>query len=125
LARELHDVVAHHVAGIVIQAQAARLVASKRPETLDDRVAGIESVGNDALAAIRRVVSLLRDPDGEPTPGHALHKRYCRKLRTGRRLRKSRWLTRSGHGAVVRNMTMIGQRPAEVETRQQAGHWDA
>ena len=56
--------------------------------------------------------------------GQGLHKRYCRKLRTGRRLRKSRWLTRSGHGAVVRNMTMIGQRPAEVETRQQAGHWE-
>ena len=33
--------------------------------------------------------------------GQGLHKRYCRKLRTGRRIRKSRWLTRSGHGAVV------------------------
>jgi signal transduction histidine kinase len=70
LARELHDVVAHHVADIVVQAQAARLVAAKRPETLEDRLAGIESVGNDALAAMRRVVSLLRDPDDEPTPGH-------------------------------------------------------
>jgi IS30 family transposase len=56
--------------------------------------------------------------------GQGLDKRYCRKLRTGRRIRKSRWLTRSGHGAVVRDMTMIGQRPAEVETRQQAGHWE-
>jgi signal transduction histidine kinase len=73
LARELHDVVAHHVAGIVVQAQAARLVASKRPETLDDRLAGIESVGNDALAAIRRVVSLLRTPTMSlrlATPNH-------------------------------------------------------
>ena len=49
--------VAHHVAGIVVQAQAARLVASKRPETLDDRLAGIESVGNDALAAATRRVA--------------------------------------------------------------------
>jgi IS30 family transposase len=56
--------------------------------------------------------------------GKGLHKRYCSKLRTGRRIRKSRWLTRSGHGSVVRNMTMIDQRPAEVETRQQAGHWE-
>jgi signal transduction histidine kinase len=63
LARELHDVVAHHVAGIVVQAQAARLVAAKRPETLEDTLAGIESAGNDALAAMRRVVGLLRDPD--------------------------------------------------------------
>ena len=56
--------------------------------------------------------------------GQGLHKRYCAKLRTGRRIRKSRWLTRSGHGSVVRNMTMIDQRPAEVEDRQQAGHWE-
>jgi IS30 family transposase len=56
--------------------------------------------------------------------GQGLHKRYCGRLRTGRRIRKSRWLTRSGHGAVVRNMTMIDQRPPEVETKQQAGHWE-
>jgi signal transduction histidine kinase len=62
LARELHDVVAHHVAGIVVQAQAARLVAARQPETLEGILAGIESAGNDALAAMRRVVSLLRDP---------------------------------------------------------------
>jgi signal transduction histidine kinase len=62
LARELHDVVAHHVAGIVVQAQVARIAAAKRPETLDATLEGIESAGNDALAAMRRVVSLLRDP---------------------------------------------------------------
>jgi IS30 family transposase len=56
--------------------------------------------------------------------GQGLHKRYCRRLRTGRRIRKSRWLTRNGHGSTVRNMTMIDQRPAEVETKQQAGHWE-
>jgi signal transduction histidine kinase len=71
LARELHDVVAHYVAGIVVQAQAARIVAAKRPETLDATLAGIESAGSDALAAMRRVVSLLRDPGdaGGVTPG--------------------------------------------------------
>ncbi len=56
--------------------------------------------------------------------GKGLHKRYCHRLRTGRRIRKSRWLTRTGHGATVRDMTMIDQRPAEVETNQQAGHWE-
>jgi signal transduction histidine kinase len=73
LARELHDVVAHHVAGIVVQAQAARIAAVRRPGTLDATLAGIESAGNDALTAMRRVVSLLRDPrdaDGvSPGPG--------------------------------------------------------
>lgn len=63
LARELHDVVAHHVAGIVVQAQAARIAAVRRPDTLDSTLAGIESAGNDALAAMRRVVGLLREND--------------------------------------------------------------
>ncbi|WP_245658083.1 sensor histidine kinase [Microtetraspora malaysiensis] len=64
LARELHDVVAHHVTGIVLQAQAAQLVARKRPEQVDASLAGIEAAGSEALAAMRRVVGLLRDADG-------------------------------------------------------------
>ncbi|MEV4326083.1 histidine kinase, partial [Microbispora rosea] len=63
LARELHDVVAHHVTGIVVQAQAARLVAHKSPGKAGDALAEIEAAGSDALAAMRRVVGLLRDPD--------------------------------------------------------------
>ena len=54
----------------------------------------------------------------------SLHKRYCHKLRTGRRVRKSRWLTRSGHTAAVTNKTMIDKRPDSVEDRGQAGHWE-
>jgi signal transduction histidine kinase len=71
LARELHDVVAHHITGIVVQAQAAQLVAGRRPERLGEALAGIEAAGTDALAAMRRVVSLLRDADdaAPATPG--------------------------------------------------------
>lgn len=63
LARELHDVVAHHITGIVVQAQAAQLVGRSRPEMLDGTLAGIEEAGAEALAAMRRVVGLLRDTD--------------------------------------------------------------
>ena len=63
LARELHDIVAHHITGIVIQAQAASLVGAKHPETLPSTLAGIESSGTDALAAMRRVIGLLRSSD--------------------------------------------------------------
>ncbi|WP_433255945.1 sensor histidine kinase [Streptosporangium sp. CA-135522] len=63
LARELHDVVAHHITGIVLQTQATRLLARKRPETVDGSLADIEAAGSDALAAMRRVVGLLRDAD--------------------------------------------------------------
>jgi signal transduction histidine kinase len=61
LARELHDVVAHHVTGIVLQAQAARVVRRRRPEALDEHLAGIETAGSAALTAMRQVVGLLRD----------------------------------------------------------------
>jgi transposase, IS30 family len=53
-----------------------------------------------------------------------LHKRYCLKLRTGRRIRKSRWLTRTGHGPTITNKTLIDKRPASAETRLEAGHWE-
>jgi signal transduction histidine kinase len=71
MARELHDVVAHHVTGIVVQAQAARLVAGRRPETIEPTLAGIETAGADALTAMHRLVGLLRDPDDTPgtSPG--------------------------------------------------------
>jgi IS30 family transposase len=54
-----------------------------------------------------------------------LHKRYCLKLRTGRRIRKSRWLTRTGHGPTIANKTMIDQRSASAETKLEAGHWES
>ncbi|MFG2054618.1 sensor histidine kinase [Micromonospora sp. NPDC048930] len=67
LARELHDVVAHHITGIVVQAQAAQLVGARQPERARQALAGIESAGSDALAAMRRLVGILRDAaDGAP-----------------------------------------------------------
>ncbi|GAB3164942.1 histidine kinase [Myceligenerans halotolerans] len=65
VARELHDVVAHHITGIVVQAQAARIVAGRTSGSapLAGPLAGIENAGSDALAALRRVVGLLRDAD--------------------------------------------------------------
>jgi signal transduction histidine kinase len=74
LARELHDVVAHHITGIVVQAQAAQIVARKGPgeaERLAGSLADIEAAGSDALTSLRRVVGLLRDADdGSPVaPG--------------------------------------------------------
>ncbi|NUW41961.1 ATP-binding protein [Nonomuraea rhodomycinica] len=71
LARELHDVVAHHVTSVVLQTQAARLVARRRPDGVDACLAGIEAAGSDALAGARRVVGLLRDDTPSPAPAPA------------------------------------------------------
>ncbi|MBW8484243.1 sensor histidine kinase [Actinomadura parmotrematis] len=76
LARDLHDFVAHHVTGIVVQAQAARYAAragsAQGPEELDAMFAGIERAGAEALTSMRRMVGLLRaaqDGPGEVGPG--------------------------------------------------------
>ncbi|GAA0943561.1 sensor histidine kinase [Actinocorallia libanotica] len=71
LARELHDIVAHHLTGILLQAQAAQLVARRDPERAAGALAGIEAAGSEALNAMRRTVGLLRDTgDAPPTsPG--------------------------------------------------------
>jgi signal transduction histidine kinase len=64
IARELHDVVAHHVASMVLRAGVARHVLPG----LDPRVAEVfddlHRTGTTALADLRRLVALLRDPKG-------------------------------------------------------------
>ncbi|WP_150255122.1 sensor histidine kinase [Nocardiopsis deserti] len=64
LARELHDVVAHHITGIVIEAQAGQLDAIGQPDRARASFAAIEGAGTEALTAVRSVVGLLRDTDG-------------------------------------------------------------
>ncbi|PQP19561.1 IS30 family transposase [Rhodococcus opacus] len=56
--------------------------------------------------------------------GKGLDKKYCTKLRSGRSVRKPRWLGASRSLGAVRNMTMISERPEEVETKKEVGHWE-
>jgi signal transduction histidine kinase len=65
IARELHDLVAHHVTGIVVQAQAARLVAAGRPDVTANALSSIERAGADALSSMRAMVGALRADRGE------------------------------------------------------------
>jgi len=74
LARELHDVVAHHVSGIAIQAQAGRAVAATHPERAVDALATIEEAATRALTELRAIVGVLRDARHSsltPQPGMA------------------------------------------------------
>ena len=61
LARELHDVVAHQVTGIVVQAQAAIVVTQKNPDHAGPALAAIEAAGTEALSGMRRMVGALRE----------------------------------------------------------------
>ncbi|MGH3431743.1 MAG: histidine kinase, partial [Thermocrispum sp.] len=60
LARELHDVVAHHVTGIVVQAQAAKMVAKHDPAMTQAAFDRIEAAGTEAMGAMRRLVGSIR-----------------------------------------------------------------
>ncbi|GAB2450969.1 signal transduction histidine kinase [Conyzicola lurida] len=66
IARDIHDVVAHHISAMVIRAQAADRVADTRPEELRDTVRWIAGTGQDALGAMRQVVRVLRSDTGAP-----------------------------------------------------------
>ncbi|MEU8267875.1 histidine kinase [Sphaerisporangium sp. NPDC049002] len=63
LARELHDLVAHHITGIVVQAQAAKTVAARKPEAVVPSLDAIATAGADALTSMRRLVGVLRAGD--------------------------------------------------------------
>ncbi|QDO90065.1 sensor histidine kinase [Ornithinimicrobium ciconiae] len=63
IARELHDIVAHSVGVIVVQAGAAEQVVEEDPEFARRALATIRATGAGALVEMRRVVTMLRDPD--------------------------------------------------------------
>ena len=68
IARELHDVVAHHVSAIVVRAQAADRVADAQPDAPREAVRWIAPAGREALDAMRSVVRVLRTGDDESAP---------------------------------------------------------
>ena len=74
IARELHDVVAHHMSVISIQAQVAPHLVQDPPDELKENLAGIRQNALEALTELRRVLGVLRSeypgPDGD-LAGHA------------------------------------------------------
>jgi signal transduction histidine kinase len=63
IARELHDVVAHSISVMVIQARGGRRVLESEPADARDAFAVIESTGQQALDEMRRLVGMLRSGD--------------------------------------------------------------
>jgi signal transduction histidine kinase len=73
IARELHDVVAHHMSVIAIQAEAAPYKTPDPPPELVESFAGIRASALTGLTELRRVLGVLRTdrPDTGPQPGLA------------------------------------------------------
>ncbi|WP_235736912.1 sensor histidine kinase [Nocardioides alcanivorans] len=72
IAREMHDVVAHGLSVIVVQADGARYAAAKEPQKATEALTTISETGREALTEMRRMLGLLRS-DGDsglaPQPG--------------------------------------------------------
>jgi signal transduction histidine kinase len=71
IARELHDVVAHYVSVMVVQAAGARRVVDKDPLAAKGALEAVETAGRTALTEMRRMLEVLRadDPGTGPQPG--------------------------------------------------------
>ncbi|MFI5470440.1 sensor histidine kinase [Streptomyces cacaoi] len=69
IARELHDVVAHHMSVISIQAQVAPHLVENPSEELKENLAGIRNNALEALAELRRVLGVLRSENPEDPYG--------------------------------------------------------
>jgi len=73
IARELHDVVAHEMTVMTVQAAAAGRVLDHDPEKAAEALQAIEEAGHDALAEMRRLLGLLRTEEQpanrSPQPG--------------------------------------------------------
>ncbi|MFD5336562.1 sensor histidine kinase [Streptomyces hawaiiensis] len=66
IARELHDVVAHHMSVISIQAQVAPHLVENPPDELRENLAGIRQNALEALIELRRVLGVLRSEHAGP-----------------------------------------------------------
>ncbi|WP_214320451.1 sensor histidine kinase [Nonomuraea sediminis] len=67
IARELHDVVAHHISMVAVQAETARLTTPGMPQAGAERLSAIGDTARSALTEMRRLLGVLReDAEAEP-----------------------------------------------------------
>lgn len=69
IARDVHDLVGHGLAAIMLQITSARHVLRRSPESAEEALASAEAVGRASMQDLRRTVGLLRDADEDPGNG--------------------------------------------------------
>jgi signal transduction histidine kinase len=87
MARELHDIAAHHLSGMVVQAAVVERLIDRDPQAAKEAAAWIRAQGRETLHNLRLVVGALRGPGGDdldegaPVPGLAVLDRLVRTAR--------------------------------------------
>jgi len=71
IARELHDMVAHTIGVIAIQAGAGSRIFHTQPARAHETLQAIEATSRETLAGLRRMLGTLRTPDADPGPDPA------------------------------------------------------
>jgi signal transduction histidine kinase len=66
IARELHDIVAHSLSVMIVQAEGGKAMAAKKPEAATQALTTIAETGREALSEMRRILGVLREG---PEPG--------------------------------------------------------
>ncbi|MEU6677422.1 histidine kinase [Streptomyces sp. NPDC046925] len=74
IARELHDVVTHHVTAMVVQAEAARYLTAA-PDRLDQALTAVTDTGRLAITDLRHLLDLLNPDHGNQRAGHGTEAR--------------------------------------------------
>ncbi|MFD8522172.1 sensor histidine kinase [Streptomyces capillispiralis] len=93
IARDMHDILAHAVSLMVVQAEAGPVVVRKDPERAEATFDTIATTGREAMAQLRRILGVLKEerPDGEatrlPQPSVAALPRLVRQVRESTGLR--------------------------------------
>lgn len=65
IARELHDIVAHSLSVMIVQAEGGRALAAKKPEAATAALDTIAETGREALVEMRRILGVLRSDPGQ------------------------------------------------------------
>lgn len=88
MARELHDIAAHHLSGMVVQAAVVERLIDRDPQAAKEAAAWVRAQGKETLHNLRLVVGALRGPGqsdledgGAPVPGLAVLERLVQTAR--------------------------------------------